>query len=988
MLGVLIHTWLNLLDGSGKVFTTLLLNDRAKDCHSCCAKKSHIARGDLEIESLNGSIAHWGASASGTIGASADLSNNIHDLVFADTMRTLGLVFQEAKRRFGLSRTDPLAVKHILQYGLIGDPATRLALPTQPDFRVSASQITVTPIAPIPADSQLTVAVQLQNLGLVPRDSLTVQLTHIAPGGGSTVFTRRIPPFPLTLSLPFEVRIDEGNVGDNRFLVAVDPLNAYVEEDELNNTAEQTQIVFSTGLSLVSPLQFGLVPTQAPTLRVSLAGATEANTPVVFQLDRLPDFNSPDLAEYRTTTTQLAATWQPSGLQDGLTYYWRARIEDPEEPENWREGVFTIRTDLSAEGWIQQGALFEANQQNPFLERSPDGWRFRTFTVDASASAERGSGTFVGQFVINGEGFEGLGLGFGLVVIDGATGAIKGHGSMPTYPNTFEDPADAYAELQTLAALAQPGDFIMTRTRHLGNTSGATEIPDSVKAVFRTLGSTAIDTLTYQHLWIMFNRVGTPGTVVEFVEAPGSGINEIKEETSLPFAFGEGVTLSTPIGPAKSWQSFDWSQVLDNEDSNIRVEVMAQDGKTVLFGPYADPGAQDLSTLNARLSPFIRLRATLADSSRRSTPQLTSWHVVYEGVAELALDPSAFTFSADTLQEAQPLDITVVVRNFSNAAADTVVVDYLLTDPGNQTTFIHADTLFNVTAEGTSSYTLETRNLVGSSRLQVTVRQPGLQEETTFNNVLIRPFLVLKDGIDPTFSVLIDGEAFPNDPNPVINLQDPSLPFVSIRPVVEITIEDENPFFALKGDTTIISVTLDDDPVPFELLETVGKRKAGDSVRLRFEPDFTGRDSTHTLMVSVQDASGNEAQNSPYQVHFRTQSDVHVENVYPYPNPMNTFTVFAFRLLGAEAGQVEDLRLRIYTLSGLLIREFDLIEDPFATEAGHLRIGWNKVRWDGRDADGDLVATGVYLYKVFARAEGQSLPINGSKGIEKVVVIR
>jgi hypothetical protein len=118
------------------------------------------------------------------------------------------------------------------------------------------------------------------------------------------------------------------------------------------------------------------------------------------------------------------------------------------------------------------------------------------------------------------------------------------------------------------------------------------------------------------------------------------------------------------------------------------------------------------------------------------------------------------------------------------------------------------------------------------------------------------------------------------------------------------------------------------------------------------------------------------------------QSAFEIESMYPYPNPMHTFTTFAFRLRGADALLADEFRMRIYTVTGRLIREFDLIDDPALLEIPGLRIGWNKLRWDGRDADGDLVAPGVYLYKVFLKAEGQSMEVNNDASIEKLVVLR
>ena len=49
--------------------------------------------------------------------------------------------------------------------------------------------------------------------------------------------------------------------------------------------------------------------------------------------------------------------------------------------------------------------------------------------------------------------------------------------------------------LKTLAALAQPGDYVLARFRNLSR-QGSSEIPDSVKTILRDLGSSLIESLT------------------------------------------------------------------------------------------------------------------------------------------------------------------------------------------------------------------------------------------------------------------------------------------------------------------------------------------------------------------------------------------------------------------------------------------------------------------------------------------------------------
>lgn len=945
----------------------------------------------LVLDSFNGSIAHWGASSSGSISASARLSDQIHQSVFQDTLRTLGVAFQQAKGRFSATNTDANSIKHLLQYGLVGDPATRLILPIKPDLRVEASDITTAPIAPVPADSQMTVAVTLENLGLLPTDSITVQLIHEQPSGSPTFYSQRIAPPRFRSSATFIVPIDDGSVGENRLRVQLDPLNTLTEANETNNEAQQSVTIFKEGVTIIDPINVGLVNTTTPSLNINLTTADlESGIPLIFQLDKVPTFDSPDLQEQAETATSSFVSWQPTGLQAGRTYYWRVRIDNPNEPENWSDASFTIRTDLGTQGWLQTGSLFDHNQQSGFLERTPTDWQLKTFNIDISVSSERGGGVFRGQFVVAGNVYERVGLGFGLLVLDQFTGEVKGSGSFMTYPNfRNEDPSANFVKLDSLLASANDGDYLYFRTRHLGKTGGSNDIQDEIKALFRRQGSTAIDTLTYRDLWIMMTRKGQPDVAQEWVISSSVDENEIIQETQVPIRFESGTTTTPRIGPAQTWTTLGWTTSDLNETSVVHIDILAADGQTILLTNADAASPLSLAQINPIEHPYLRLRATLTDSSRRSTPQLESWYVGYEPVAELAL--SDLSLSADTLQEGQDLTLTTILSSLNGTRADSVLLAYQLIDGSNEVVALRQDTLINISETATVRANFSSVGLSGTHRLVVQATQPNRDESITFNNIRLGSVHIFNDQTPPRLEVYVENEMLPNDPNPVVNLQDPALPFVSSRPIIDILIEDENPFFSLREDTTVISVTLNDRLVPYRAFDIVeGPTKRGDDneINLRFQPDLSAVDSTHTLVVQAQDVSGNAAVDGTYQVHFRTQSDVTLESVYPYPNPMSTQTVFAFRLRGADASLMDDFRLRLYTLSGRLIREFDLLEDPTDLAGGTLRIGWNKLHWDGRDEDGDRVATGVYLYKIFARAEGKTLPAGNASSVEKVVVIR
>ncbi|NND71769.1 MAG: hypothetical protein HKN43_09325 [Rhodothermales bacterium] len=939
----------------------------------------------LVIQSGNGSIAHWGASASGTISASARLGDEIHQSIFSDTLRVLGEALRIAKSRINDQFGDPNTVKHLLQYGLIGDPATRLSLPDTPELRMRQSQLLVSPLAPTPTDLDVDVAVTFQNVGLAV-DSLDVLVEHIHPDGSTAKqLTRRIAPFRIETTETFTFQISNESVGENQIVVTVDPTQTYAESNELDNVASQTFTVFSSGLAIVEPYDFALFSSANPELVVSVASTSSEEIPVIFELDTTDDFSSPSVETFAINTTGGVARWSPSGLTAGMPYFWRARVDDPTQEDVWNDGSFTIRTDLGEEGWYQEGVQFNSTTTDNFVNWEDTAWVHNTYSLDVSVSSERGSGVEKGQYVVNGIIYERLGLGFGLLIMDAKTGQVKASGSMPTYQNSFEDPTQAFAELESLVSLIEEGDYYYVRTRHLGNSSGETVIPDSIKAVFTGLGSTAIDTLRYQDLWIMKGRQGFAEELIEFVD-PQGGSNEMIQTFSPIFSFGEGIVDSRRIGPARSWLSATFEQELLQSESSIRLDVLTDDLSTVIASS-TDPSSIDLTSIDALTQPYLRLRATITDSSHLATPQLLSWRTAFEQIPDLAIDPTSFTISSDTLLAGEPLTVSFSVTNLSADAADSVIVEVFVVDDANESVLMAADTLTSFAGSTEFDYVVETFDLVGSNNVRLNVRQTRFVEPVRINNVAVRQFVVSADNVAPEFMVRLDGETYPNDPEPIVNLQDPRLPFISQTPTIDIEISDNNVFVSLLNDSTVVEIFLDDNQIPFSDL-TVADSSSGSQVVLSFDADFTGSDSTHTLNVVVEDASNNEAVGSPYQVHFRTQNTLEIESVYPYPNPMSTYTNFAFEVRGATADDISRMRLRIFTINGALIREFNLKDDPSSLDGGALKVGWNKLRWDGTDQDGDRVATGVYLYKVYLENGDGDLDLSQGSDIEKVVVIR
>ena len=105
---------------------------------------------------------------------------------------------------------------------------------------------------------------------------------------------------------------------------------------------------------------------------------------------------------------------------------------------------------------------------------------------------------------------------------------------------------------------------------------------------------------------------------------------------------------------------------------------------------------------------------------------------------------------------------------------------------------------------------------------------------------------------------------------------------------------------------------------------------------------------------------------------FSVMNEAALLNVYNYPNPSKGETYFTFRLTQIP----EDLTIRIFTVAGRLIREIN-------KNSAQLNYDFNRIFWDGRDADGDLVANGTYIYRVTMRVADKTLSTT-----EKVTIVR
>jgi hypothetical protein len=198
----------------------------------------------------------------------------------------------------------------------------------------------------------------------------------------------------------------------------------------------------------------------------------------------------------------------------------------------------------------------------------------------------------------------------------------------------------------------------------------------------------------------------------------------------------------------------------------------------------------------------------------------------------------------------------------------------------------------------------------------------------------------------------------------------------TVPPDIQLTIGNQQHF--VPGDATdpepLIGATLTDvsgidyltRPLLLELGRVSGEyeRIAPEAYQLTYHPGSNQLVLTYPspelepreyeLRLTASDVHGNT---DTKRTTFRVHDDLQLLSFLNYPNPFPRKTTITCEL----TAPADSLDVKIYTLSGRLIRELSIPATP----------GFLMVEWDGRDADGVEVANGVYYAKLKIQREGE-----------------
>jgi hypothetical protein len=919
------------------------------------------------------------------------------------------------------------------QMTLHGDPALRINPHNKPELEITQSSLFITPeVVDLTVDT-IDVNIVIRNLGRSAIDTFAVELTRTFPNnGGDSLYTQLVPGINYNDTIVFRIPLyaNQGT-GINSFNVKVDQPSVITEQyDEVFNNQITKQVIFDIdGIYPIWPYNYAVVPNDTITLKGSTVNPFAQSLEYRFEIDTTDLFNSP-FKRYKTINSLGGVVevehdqWlnENSGsasnliLEDSMVYFWRTSVNDPNNM-NWTEHSFQYIKGKS--GWGQDHffqfknndfSLLNYNRENRQLEFEP---AYKIITSEVYGNATGWLQTAYTMWLIDGEiaeyNFCTIEPAILVGVIDPVTLEPWGtrwfdgtNWQNPTHDfgnsndnggcrNRVErhfafyqnNPTQMLALENMLTNEIPEGHYVIIYTaRYLNYPQWDANSPQ-LYSMFQNLGSTNI---TAGQTTAPYIGYYTQGDVSTYTEVYGSSVGEhiVFEDTLWGFDYS-GFETSTIIGPSTNWETVYWKQnSLENPTTDTtRLQIFGRtfSGAETLLIDTLFTNHDSISNFNNLYSadeyPYLRLSSHQIDTVDFTPAQIDGWHVLYDHIPEAALSSTNgyYLSPTDTVFEGQELEIAFDVKNISDLPMDSLLINYWIEDNNHNIIPISYPRQDSLRVNGIIRDTIKisSLNLREYNSLWVEVNpyinnyETDQLEQYHFNNIGQIPFYIHADDENPILDVTFNGYHILNG-----DLIAPSSEII-------MSLKDESDFLIMseEADTSFFGIYLTDPNgnqkrVNFrnQAGEPILEWIPADANSKKFKIIYNGNfdiDGTYRLLVQASDKSGNQSGDFEYDIEFEIDHHSSITNLMNYPNPFSTQTQFVFTLTGAVIP--DEFTIQIMTISGKVVKEITV------DELGPIHIGRNitDYRWDGRDEYGDILANGVYLYRVITKINGESI---------------
>lgn len=935
--------------------------------------------------------------------------------------------------------SDPYILFTSNLYTLHGDPAIKLNPHEKPDYIVEEESTWFNPANISVNEDTFLINLTVTNIGKALDDTFNIIVHRKFPSGNSEMVYNEefiATSFRDTFEIPIMTDPEFG-LGYNEFTIVVDPhteIDQIPEMDDIvNNTITKGILILSDDIIPLHPFDNSIVTKPNVELIASIANVFSGAKDYVIELDTNSSFENP-IASIKKSNKGGLLKWEPEiNYVDGQAYFWRASLDSSfSDKFVWHNSSFTYHSSwqngwnqnhvdqLADNDWVNlnQNDFGVVNYVNDLKDIHVLTFNREEIPSDSLYHADRGCSvngvqinaskclTNIGGHIKSGVAFMVFQRESLLPIQNPFIGSYDPYGGQfgsyhcdsktfngfEFFDSTYDDAVQTQIRrrnIQNFINQVDDGDYILAYI-YPENVITRTW-PDSLYKAFESFGAQQVRNIPDYSPYVVFGQKGNLSYQV--VEEVGSNPGDVVDvHISVNGFWSEGYVESELIGPAYNWKEVTWNDHASDKisliDSNIfsLIGVSGEGVETVLESTITG-GYFDLSNINSRDYPFLKMRFFTADDSLRTPSWIQDWKVYYDSYPEMALNANAHcNCSIDTLYEGEEFELSIALENVTKVDMDSLLMDVRVIGENNETYKIDFPKLDSLRAKDTIIATIKfnTMDKTGDNQLSISANDAMEQPEVTlFNNIGYLPFFVVADNANPLMDVTFDGE----------HILDGDI--VSGEPEILISLKDENEFLPLNDtalfkiyleypDGTIDPITFDDQRMTFIPATSDKKNKA----QIVLKPIFKV-DGIYKLRVYAEDRTGNASGRVDYSISFEVILKSTITRILNYPNPFTTSTRFVFTLTGSKVPDF--LLIQILTVSGTVVKEIDL------TELGPIHVGRNisEYAWNGTDEFGDKLANGIYFYRVVTSIEGDDIERRATKadqyfksGFGKMTIIR
>ncbi|OSZ77328.1 hypothetical protein CAP36_13050 [Chitinophagaceae bacterium IBVUCB2] len=926
--------------------------------------------------------------------------------------KSIGEIMKETITQvFNLTtQNDLYARMQCEQTTLHGDPALKLNGFDKPDYAIEDPLVKVTPSFISVAESFFKLDAKFLNLGRATNKEIVIEIKRTYPDLTTEVIHRETIPGirfadSLTYNIPIVATRDKGL---NKITVTVDADNSVDELYETNNTITKDVFIFEDEARPIYPYAYSIVNRQDIKLIASTANPFVSLRQYNMEIDTTELFNSALKVTKSINSTGGVLEFIPGfTFRDSTVYYWRVAAVPTSGSPLWNTSSF-IYLPNSDLGFTQSHYYqhVKSDKNNISLDAQSRNWKFDSSGHFIFAK----NGVFLtatnqeGDLIVSPDGIPFIRsacIGYSLIfnIFNPLTfqpnlNETGRYGTpLPCTPTRRWNYEFSYLTTATrklardfMDSIPEGYIVVVRNIMNAGQVGGYINdwIADeptlgagnTLYHKLKNVGFNMLDSFTQSRAFIHMYVKGNNGfTPISAVSHGAYDVISLTGDFMTPDTVG--YITSPAFGRAKAWKDVQWRgtvapDVTPGDTPKLDIIGVASSGQEDVLFSGLDVNQQDfnISSINAELYPYLKLRMRNADSIHYTAYQLKFWKVSYDPVPEGVIAPNIYLKVKDTVDVGEPVDFKIAFKNVTNVDFDSVKVKMVITDknnvphiipiprkrklPGNDPVndTLHVGTLIN------------TQNFSGLNTVYLEANPDDDQpEQYHFNNFAFRNLYVKADSLSPLLDVTFDGVH-------ILNRD-----IVSSKPDIVIKLKDESKWMIL-NDTSLLTLNVrypngvirrfyfNNDTLQFT---PAGQAPSVDNTAMiNFKPYFT-EDGEYELIVTGKDRSENSAGAIEYRIIFEVINKPMISNMLNYPNPFTTSTAFVFTITGSEVPQ--NIKIEIMTITGKIVRE--ITKD----ELGPLQIGRNitEFKWDGTDQYGQKLANGIYLYRVVTNLNGKSL---------------